>query len=78
MQRTLSVEFDGDKASMMDYNELSDAYRLEAREFLRSSLGLNNSAWDPAKPVNATVKAFDTVGMAMRKEYNHGQPAIIL
>ena len=78
MRRLLCVEFDGDKTSLIDYKELSDAYRIETREFLRSSLGLNNSSWDSAKPVNATVKAFDTVGMAMRKEYNYGQPTMIL
>lgn len=62
----------------MDYVELSDPYRRETKEFLRASLGLNNSTWDPAKPVNATIKAFDIIGIEMRKEYNHGQSAILL
>lgn len=73
MQRTLCAEVDGDNCSLWDNFELSDAYRLQTREFIRSCLGLDDhSALDPAKPVNATVKGFETVGMAIRKAYSHG------
>ena len=77
--RTLCVEVDGDNCSLWDNFELSDAYHMQTREFIRSCLGLDDhSTLDPAKPINATVKGFEIVGMAIRKAYSHGQPAIVL
>ena len=72
MQRTACVEVDGDNCSLWDDFELSDAYRMQTREFVRSCLGLDDSTLEPVKPVNATVKGFETVGMAIRKAYSHG------
>ena len=78
MQRMVCVEVDGDNCSLSDNFELSDAYRIQTREFVRSCLGLDESTIDPVKPVNATVKGFESVGMAIRKAYSHGQRAIVL
>lgn len=78
MQRTVSVEVDGDNCSLWDNFELSNTYRMQTQEFVRSCLGLDDFNPDPAKPVNATVKGFESVGMAIRQAYSHGQPAIVL
>ena len=72
MQRLVYVEVDGDNISLCDNFELSDAYRMQTREFVRSCLGLDDSNLDPAKPPNATVKSFEIVGMTIRKAYSHG------
>ena len=67
------VEFDDDTGSMSDNLELSDQYRMDALEFLRHSLGLSDSTWDPNKPVNPVVKSFEIVGVPVREAYNHGK-----
>ena len=72
LQCLLYVEVDGENCSLWDNFELSDAYRMQTREFIRSCLGLDDSNLDPAKPPNATVKSFETVGMAVRKAYSDG------
>ena len=75
MQRLVFVEVDGENSSLEDNFELSDAYRMQTREFVRSCLGLDDSTLDPAnpaKPPNATVKSFEITGMTVRKAYSHG------
>ena len=72
MQRLVCVEVDGENSSLEDNFELSDAYRMQTREFVRSCLGLDDSTLDPAKPPNATVQSFEIAGMTVRKAYSHG------
>ncbi len=68
------AEIDMDNGSLWDNVELSDPYRGETREFVRYCLGLtSNSSVHAVKPVNATVRAFETVGIAIREAYNYGQ-----
>ena len=53
--------------------EPSNPHREETRDFVRACLGLKSDLiLDPVKSVNATIRAFDTVGTGIRKAYSYG------
>lgn len=49
--------------------ELGDSYRQESLKYIKSSLGLCQERMDTQRP---TIKAFELIGAAFRKGYNHG------
>ena len=54
--------------------ELSDPYRDDTQEYVRICLGLATDS-DRSKPcpTNATISAFEAVGIAIRNAYNYGE-----
>lgn len=70
---TACAEVDMDDGSLWDNIELAKIYRTETREYVRSCLDLkSNPALEPGNAVGATIRAFETVGTAIRKAYNYG------
>lgn len=53
--------------------ELSNSYRNETREYVQYCLGLTDENHHSiARAINATVRAFETIGEAICKAYDHG------
>ena len=53
--------------------ELSDSYRNETRKYVQYCLGLMDENRDfIAGAINATVRAFETIGGEICKAYDHG------
>ena len=68
-----SLELDMNDGSLWNSVELSNPYRNETREYVQYCLGLRNESHPfIARPVNATVGAFETIGEAIRKAYDYG------
>ena len=53
--------------------DLANPYRKETLGYVQACLGLiGDQCLDPPKPKHATVRAFRTIGTAVRKVYNYG------
>ena len=62
-----------DNGSLWDNFELSNPYRNETREYIQYCLNLTSDLnLGPVKTENATIRAFETIGTAIRKAYNFG------
>lgn len=70
---TACAEIDMEDGSLWDNLELAKLYRTDTREYVRYCLDLRSDpALEPVSTLGATVRAFETVGTAIRKAYNYG------
>ncbi len=62
-----------DDGSLWNISELSHPYRNQTRDYVQHCLDLGGDlCLDSVKPVSATICAFETIGTAISKAYNHG------
>lgn len=67
-------EIDEDDGSLWDDSELSQPYRDETREYVRACLSLRGKLdHENIGPTNATIIAFESIGMAIRDAYSYEQ-----
>ena len=67
------VELDMDDGSLWNDLERSNSYRDETLDYVQACLGMTSDPHlDPPKSGNATVRAFETIGTAIRQVYNYG------
>lgn len=66
-------EIDMDDGSLWENSDLSDSYRDETREYVQVCLGLTSDMdHDLTQPTNATIRAFESIGMAIQNAYTYG------
>ena len=66
------AELDMDDGSLWDDLERSNSYRAETLDYAQACLGMKSDPHlDPPKSKNATIRAFETIGTAIRQVYNY-------
>ena len=68
------TDIDTDDGALWDKSQLCDSHREETRDYIRACLGLESRQIreDTVQSVNASIRAFETVGTALRQAYNYG------
>ena len=67
------VELDMDDGSLWDDLERSNSYRDETLDYVQACLDMTSDPHlDPPKSGNAIIRAFETIGTAIRQVYNYG------
>lgn len=66
-------EIDMDDGSLWEDPELSNPYRDETRGHVQVCLGLASDVHHAStQSTNATIRAFESIGMAIRDAYTYG------